>query len=132
MNIKKYIKRKFPRQSGDGAGGQEKIIQLYENKIKPLAKIKIKRSVWITLGIVLLAIAVLVGIQLHVYRDYQVLSSAENEDTQSAGYTQLGDGLLKYGDDGAYLLSQSQEIVWNQTYEMSNPDSDVRGEYTVI
>ena len=106
MNIKEYIKRKFPRprQSGDSAGGQEKIIQLYENKIKPLAKIKIKRSVWITLGIVLLAIAVLVGIQLHVYRDYQVLSSAENEDTQSAGYTQLGDSLLKYGDDGAYLL----------------------------
>ena len=134
MNIKEYIKRKFPRprQSGDSAGGQEKIIQLYENKIKPLAKIKIKRSVWITLGIVLLAIAVLVGIQLHVYRDYQVLSSAENEDTQSAGYTQLGDSLLKYGDDGAYLLSQSQEIVWNQTYEMSNPDSDVRGEYAVI
>ena len=61
MNIKEYIKRKFPRprQSGDSAGGQEKIIQLYENKIKPLAKIKIKRSVWITLGIVLLAIAVL-------------------------------------------------------------------------
>ena len=71
MNIKEYIKRKFPRQSGDSAGGQEKIIQLYENKIKPLAKIKIKRSVWITLGIVLLAIAVLVGIQLHVYRDYR-------------------------------------------------------------
>ena len=132
MNVKEYIKRKFLEQSRDSVGGQEKIIQLYEDRIKPLAKIKIKRSVWITLGVILLAVAILISIQLHVYRDYQVLSSAENEDTQSAGYTQMGDGLLKYGDDGAYLLSQSQKIVWNQTYEMSNPASDVRGEYAVI
>ena len=52
MNVKEYIKRKFLEQSRDSVGGQEKIIQIYEDRIKPLAKIKIKRSVWITLGAV--------------------------------------------------------------------------------
>ena len=111
---------------------ENKIIELYRGKIKPLTRIKIKRSVLITMAVILIAVGVFTGIRLHVYRNYQVLSSAENEDTQSAGYNQLGDCLLKYGDDGAYLLSQSQKIVWNQTYEMSNPASDVRGEYAVI
>lgn len=139
MDLKEYIKGKIKEEDSDAQnkgfqsqkkGHESKIIELYQDKIKLLTKIK--RSVWISIAVLLLAIGVLAGIRFHVYRGYQVLSSAENEDTQSAGYTQLGDCLLKYGDDGAYLLSQSQKIVWNQTYEMSNPASDVRGEYAVI
>lgn len=141
MNFKEYIKQKIRKKTSDSQETEpqsteerpgNKIIELYQDKVKPLRTVKIKRSVWISMAGVAAAIAVLVGIQLHVYRHYQVLFSAENEDTQSAGYTQLGDCLLKYGDDGAYLLSQSQKIVWNQTYEMSNPDSFVRGRYAVI
>ena len=113
MDLKEYIKGTIKEEDSDAQnkgfqsqkkGHESKIIELYQDKIKLLTKIK--RSVWISIAALLLAIGVLAGIRFHVYRDYQVLSSAENEDTQSAGYTQLGDCLLKHGDDGAYLLSQ--------------------------
>ncbi len=112
MNVKKHTSE------------NNKVIQLYKNKWK--------RKWFIPLGILIFALVVILGIKYHVYHNYRVLSSSNNEDTQSSGYVPLGDCLLKYGDDGAYLLSQSQEILWNQTFEMSNPFADVRGEQAVI
>ena len=100
------------------------MIQLYKNKWN--------RKWFLPLGILIFILVVILGIKYHVYHNYRILSSSNNEDTQSSGYVPLGDCLLKYGDDGAYLLSQSQEILWNQTFEMSNPSVDVRGERAVI
>lgn len=101
-----------------------KVIQLYKNKWK--------KKWFVPLGILIFVLIVILGIKYHVYHNYRILSSSNNEDTQSSGYVPLGDCLLKYGDDGVYLLSQSQEILWNQTFEMSNPFADVRGEQAVI
>lgn len=112
MNVKKHTSE------------NNKVIQLYKNKWK--------RKWFVPLGILIFALVVIFGIKYHVYHNYRVLSSSNNEDTQSSGYIPLGDCLLKYGDDGAYLLSQSQEILWNQTFEMSNPSADVLGEQAVI
>lgn len=112
MNVKKHTSE------------NNKVIQLYKNKWK---------QKWlIPLGILIFVLLVILGIKYHVYHNYRILSSSNNEDTQSSGYIPLGDCLLKYGDDGAYLLSQSQEILWNQTFEMSNPSADVWGEQAVI
>lgn len=100
------------------------MIQLYKNKWN--------RKWFIPLGILIFILLVILGIKYHVYHDYRVIFSSSNEDTQSSNYIPLGDCLLKYGDDGAYLLSQSQEILWNQNFEMSNPSADVLGEQAVI
>lgn len=128
MNFKQYMKK----TGGEGASGNRKTVEFCKAKIKALTQIKPKKSVLVTIAAVLLIAAVILGIKFHVYHKYQVLSSAENEDTQSAGYAKLGDGLLKYGDDGASVLSQSQETLWNQTFEMSNPDVKVSGDTAVI
>lgn len=110
----------------------DKVVKLNTGKWKRFTQIRVKKSLLIFGAVILLAVAVILGIKYHVYHKYQVVSSAENEDTQSASYIQLGDGLLKYGDDGASLLSQSEKVVWNQTFEMSNPAAAVRGEKAVI
>lgn len=110
----------------------DKVVKLNTGKWKRFTQIRVKKSLLIFGAVILLAVAVILGIKYHVYHKYQVVSSAKNEDTQSASYIQLGDGLLKYGDDGASLLSQSEKVVWNQTFEMSNPAAAVRGEKAVI
>ncbi len=112
MNLKKYTSE------------NNKVIQLYKNKWN--------RKWFIPLGILIFVLVVIVGIKYHVYHNYRVLSSSSNEDTQSSGYIPLGNNLLKYGDDGVYLLSRSQEILWNRTFVMSNPSVEVRGEQAVI
>lgn len=125
MNLKQYTKQRERKLNPEN----NKIIELYKTKLR---QVNVSKPLIFFIVAVLLMVAGIVGIQRHVYRDYHVLSSAKNEDTQSAGYVQLGDSLLKYGDDGAYLLSQTQKVLWNQTFEMSNPDVNVRKDNAVI
>ena len=40
--------------------------------------------------------------------------------------------MLKYGDESVSLLSQSGETLWSQNYEMSSPESSIRGSTAVI
>lgn len=128
MNLKQYMRRR----SRDKTSGDDKIIEIYRQKLLDLREVKIKKSLIVAAVAVMGIIGTTVAVQRHVYRRYTVVSAAQNEDTQSSSYAQLGNCLLKYGDDGASLLSESEKILWNQTFEMSNPDADVRGETAVI
>src|SRR5699024_8399186 len=81
---------------------------------------------------VILVIIAAVYLQFRVSREYDILSSSQNEDTQSSKYISLGRNLLKFGNEGVSLLDQSQQVLWNQTYEMTDPAVDVSGDYAVI
>ncbi|HJC10211.1 MAG TPA: hypothetical protein H9935_05270 [Candidatus Blautia merdigallinarum] len=82
-----------------------------------------------------LVIAAAAGIFIvlnHVDQNYDVLSTLENEDTQSSEYVQFGEDLLKYGNESVSLLSQSGDTLWNQTYDMSDPAASIQGDAAAI
>ena len=93
---------------------------------------QLKRILIAALVVIAVIIIAVVVIQRRTYHKYSVLSSAKNEDVQSAGYVKLGDCVLKYASDGAFLLNQKQETVWKQSYEMTDPVADVRDETAVV
>ena len=93
---------------------------------------QLKRILIAALVVIAVIIIAVVVIQRRTYHKYSVLSSAKNEDVQSAGYVKLGDCVLKYASDGASLLNQKQETVWKQSYEMTDPVADVRDETAVV
>ena len=68
----------------------------------------------------------------HADQNYNVLSTIENEDTQSSEYIQMRDDLLKYGNEGVSLLSQSGDTLWNQAYDMSDPSASLLDDTAVI
>ena len=124
MDLKKYIN--FGKGDGSTDGSRLKDFGYYLKSVRP------KKSVVIA-GIVLTAgAAVIFGVINHVDQNYRLLSSVENEDTQSSEYLQFGNDLLKYGDESVSILSQSGETLWSQTYEMSSPASSIRGDTAVI
>ena len=124
MDLKKYIN--FGKGDGSTDGSRLKDFGYYLKSVRP------KKSVVIA-GIVLTAgAAVIFEVINHVDQNYRLLSSVENEDTQSSEYLQFGNDLLKYGDESVSILSQSGETLWSQTYEMSSPASSIRGDTAVI
>lgn len=88
--------------------------------------------------LVILAVLIVAGVAgiftvySHVDQNYDVLSTIENEDTQSSEYMQMKDDLLKYGNENVSLLSQSGDTLWNQTYDMNDPAASIMGETAVI
>lgn len=81
---------------------------------------------WKKIGIALLIVAALAGlvtmiVEKRVYHRYKVVASSQNEDTVATDYVHMGNGILKYTNESASYVSRKGEVLWNQTYEMSDP-----------
>lgn len=44
--------------------------------------------------------------------------------TDATHFTEFQGSILKYSNDGAFYLDAANELIWNQTYEMSSPKLD--------
>lgn len=95
-------------------------------------KIRLNRTIMVLGMLIVAAVAGIIYVLNHVDRNYDVLSTIENEDTQSSEYIQMGDDLLKYGNESVSLLSQSGDTLWNQTYDMSDPSVSIMGDTAAI
>ena len=91
-----------------------------------------KKSVVILTAVLIAVIAGIFIVFNHVDENYDVLSTMENEDTQSSEYIEFGDNLLKYGNESVSLLSQSGDTLWDQSYDMCDPVSSIRGDMAAI
>lgn len=66
------------------------------------------------------------------YDDFEVISSVQRSDTMATRFDEFQGNILKYNNDGAFYLDTENGLIWNQTYEMSNPQLDVCEQYLTI
>ena len=85
-------------------------------------------------GLIFLVIVTGIGLFMafRQYTDYDVYSSEERADTQATQFLEFCGNILKYSNDGAFYTNSTNELIWNQTYEMSNPQIDICEEYLTI
>ena len=84
-------------------------------------------------GIVLAG--VLIGILVSrnwSYKTYKVVAQQTVDNAISSEYCNLGGNVLRYGTDGASLMSRGQSILWEITYRMDSPKVKVCGKTAVI
>lgn len=74
-------------------------------------------------AVVLTAAAILIYIhyQNKIYVDYEVIQEFERQDADAAHYMVCNGKVLKYSQDGAEVFDSSNNVIWNETYEMQNP-----------
>lgn len=122
MNLKEFVNLK----KEDSEEGKFLDFWYYLKTIRP-------NKTLVIFGALVIAAAAGIFIVLnHVDQNYDVLSTLENEDTQSSEYVQFGEDLLKYGNESVSLLSQSGDTLWNQTYDMSDPAASIQGDAAAI
>ncbi|MCR5785087.1 MAG: DUF5711 family protein [Eubacterium sp.] len=89
----------------------------------------------IILGILAVAglvlILYLIG-QTHTYTDYEVLSSVERTDDETVKITSFKGNVLKYGSDGISLTDLSNNIIWNQSFEIESNEIVKSEEYVAV
>ena len=66
------------------------------------------------------------------YRGYEVKNKVNRSDSNNVNYRYHNGNILKYSNDGAFYLDAANELIWNQTYEMSSPKLDTCGNYLSI
>lgn len=63
------------------------------------------------------------------YTTYDVIRSVTREDTKGAKYISYADGYIRYSNDGIAYFDKNGTSIWNQTYEISNAEVKICGDY---
>ena len=118
-DIKNYMKEKAKREQKQ-ADYKEKIVR---HKLASVYRI-------LLIIVIFAALIVLMVVQYkrHTYTDYEVLSSAAVEITDSAREVKLGDSILTYSKDGAHCMDSRGNVNWNQTFEIQDIVMDYSGD----
>ena len=104
----------------------------YQRQIQEHRMNVLKRIIVATVTILLLVGGTALYMSLRLYTDYDLRASAERADTKATQFKEFQSNILKYSNDGASYTDHNNEMIWNQTYEMSNPTVDICGGYLVI
>ncbi len=117
----------------------ETLKEKYENTQKDFEK-KIRRHrrailYRIIIGIAIVAaliVSAYINYRKMVYTDYDRLRSISYAEASNAKFLKFGDNVLKYSQDGASVFNISNDMLWNETFEMQNPIVDICGDYVAI
>lgn len=109
------------------ANQEELDTQLRQHKKKIILRV-----IEITAIVVILVVAVELLYALRSFSSYEIRNSIERSNTDVAKFAQFNDYILEYSNDGAACVTHNRDMVWNQSYEMSNPYIDVCGKYVAI
>ena len=120
MNAKEYFQKKQAEE--DGAGNDEGG-ELIELDVRIRQHKRGRRR----LIIILIAVAAAVffafwfAVNRQTYDSFKVLSESARSDESDGTYLWFGKILIRYTNDGVTALDSSENEIWQQAYEMSNP-----------
>lgn len=104
----------------------------YEQKLRAHRISVVKRTVLV----LFIVIAVITGLTIYMalrhYDNYDVLQDTSRADTEATHFADFKGNILKYSNDGAFYIDAANELIWNQTYEMTNPQMDHCGDYLTL
>lgn len=121
--IKSYMKEKNKRirkQAG------------YKEKLKKHKLAVTYRILLVLAAVFSLVWLVIVQYRRHVYMDYDIISSIEQESLAGTRNLRLGNSVLTYSRDGAHCTNSKGEVTWNQTYGIQDVRTAVCGNTIAI
>lgn len=104
----------------------------YKDKIRKYKLISVYRVLLVLAAVIALVLLIVVQYRRHVYTDYDVISSIEQESLVGTRDLRLGDSVLTYSRDGAHCTNSRGEITWNQTYGIQDVKISVCGNTVAI
>lgn len=93
-----------------------------------------RRAVIIALLLLILVMgaAYLITINNRSYDNYKIIKTTEVMGTNAIGYLSYGNSVVKYSKDGAVAVDKDGGLLWNGSFEMSDPIADTCGKYVAI
>ena len=103
-----------------------------DEQIREHRKYILKRVLQVIAIIVVLIIGVELANALRSFDDYEVRDTIDGGSSGATQYKMFGTCLLEYSNDGISCIAQSNDIIWNQSFEMAAPEVQICGEYLVV
>jgi hypothetical protein len=104
----------------------------YKKKLRAHRFAVVKRTLIAILVVAAVVFGVAIFMMYRSYEDYDSLESVERTDSEAMLYVGFQSNILKYSNDGAAYTYMDDELIWNQTYEMSDPQISICEGYLSI
>lgn len=104
----------------------------YERKLKNHRR---RIAMIIAAAILLVAAAIFVAYYFITHKEYKSLetvSTTTRTDSKSAKYMFFAGNMLKLTNDGATYTKKDGTLIWNQIFEMDNPQASICGNYSCL
>ncbi|SHJ38575.1 DUF5711 family protein [Pseudobutyrivibrio xylanivorans] len=120
---------KIPEQTEEEEQQQEPILKRREpeDDYTPPKK----RYIFLIILLILSIVAVIVIKIISTYDDYEEIKTWERVDAGESTYSSFQGNVLKYSGDGIFYTSYDGSLIWNYTYDMTNPAIDTCGSYII-
>ena len=90
-----------------------------------------KRYIFLLVIAILCVAAIIVINVISTYEDFEEIKTWERADTGESIYSSFQGNLLKYSSDGIFYTGYDGSLIWNYTYDMTNPAIDTSGNYVI-
>ena len=90
-----------------------------------------KRYIFLIVIALLCVAAIIVINVISTYEDYEEVKIWDRADTGESIYSSFQGNLLKYSGDGIFYTGYDGSLIWNYTYDMTNPAIDTSGNYVI-
>lgn len=119
--INEYLKDKYEEQKKE-----------FETKMHRHKMARIYRVVIIITIILVLLGAAYYNYDKMIYSDYDVINTVNYKEASNVHFLEFGGNILKYSQDGASAFNISNDMIWNETFQMQNPIADACGSYVAL
>jgi uncharacterized protein YxeA len=96
---------------------------------------KKRKNIIIIMLLLLIAVAgasYLVYLYNRCYQNYKVIKSVDLTGESASGYLSFGSSVVRYSKNGAEAYDKDGKLLWNGSYEMTDPITDSCGNYIAI
>lgn len=110
----------------------EKEYEELDEQLREHRQYILKRILQVLAVLVVLFVGIEIAYALRSFDDYEVRDSINRSNSGSTKYQMFGECLLEYSNDGISCLKKNNDIVWNQSFEMTSPEVQICGKYLVV
>ncbi len=90
------------------------------------------RTLWTIIIAAIIVVALLLWNALRSFEDYEVRQSVERTDSEALHFENFLGKIIKYSNDGISYMDCANELIWNQSFEMEDPQIWICENYLTI
>ena len=76
-------------------------------------------------GLIIAAVSFWIYNRTHLFDEYDIKSSAQEQDVEGTQYAMLSGRVIKYSHDGIFCVDTDNETLWSTAYTMQTPICDI-------
>ncbi|MBP5383642.1 MAG: hypothetical protein J6Y57_01550 [Lachnospiraceae bacterium] len=125
--IIEYFKKRYGKEKTEKSEPEDYKKKLARHRLAILYRILLAIAIIAAVGAVLFF-----NYKNRVFTDYDTINQISLSEATTANYLNLNGNVLRFSKDGASAFNATDDMLWNQTYEMQNPTIDICGDYAAI